>query len=124
MAKNIIDRINNTTGEIWCNWKKHWVMPEKMNIKTTVDKSQVYYQSYCKECVLEYNRERQRKIVTGEHVPKTLTKKNDYLRINNTPDDIVEMKKMLQSIGYDTEQNIHEQFMKKYKYLIDNPKWF
>jgi len=124
MALNIEDRINNITGEIWCNWKKHWVIPEKMNIKHTADKTKIYYQSYCKDCVYEYNKIRNQKIESGEHIPKPSGKKMDYLRISDNPDDIAEMKKYFEIMGYDINQSIHEQFMKKYKFYIDNPKWY
>jgi len=107
MRKNrfIAERIN-CNGDVWCyDCEKY--LPVGLFIK-----SNSFYSANCKECRHIQYKKRQRL----EQYPY------GHWNIEDTEDIREQLKLLFKILGYNTEENIHQQFMEKYKNYFTNKK--
>lgn len=119
MKKKVIENRINSEGNVWCYLCEDYVQPDKIKF------SKNQYESYCRKCRAQYEKDRiaKRKLESNAKPGQTEDGwDKNWWRIwtdEDTPDNV---NFVLSTMGYDTTKNIHQQFMEKYADKLDKSK--
>ena len=114
-------RMNNSGAlEVYCTFCCEW----KHQSNFSWNKQSNHYSSNCKSC----RNESAKRVRAEKPKPEKPFVDNSpawdkfWFRIEETEDNLEATKNVLKILGYDTTKNIYEQFIKKYKNQLDEPK--